>query len=139
MAITTTEFTMADYDEAIAFWREQAGVGLNESDSPENVSAFLERNRGMSVVARDGQRVVGAVLCGHDGRRGYLHHLAVAPSHRKRGLGRELVERCLDSLRAAGVAKCNVFLYADNSDGRAFWEAVGYRRRCDLAVMQRAC
>lgn len=137
MSAQITGFTITDYDDAIAFWRKQEGIGLNESDSRENIALFLERNRGMSFIAREGEAVIGAVLCGHDGRRGYLHHLAVAPSHRTRGLGRKLVELCLDELREIGITKCSIFLYADNVPGRGFWRAIGYRPREDLLLMQR--
>lgn len=130
-------FTMADYDEAVAFWKRQDGVGLNESDERGPVAAFLERNPGMSFVAREDGALIGAVLCGHDGRRGCLHHLSVAPAHRGRGIGRRLVERCLDRLREMGIQKCNIFLYADNEDGEGFWKAIGFRGRADLRLMQK--
>jgi putative acetyltransferase len=120
--------TMDDYDEAVAFWRSQEGIALNESDEREPMSRFLLRNPGMSLIARRASgEVVAAVLCGHDGRRGYLHHLAVDRAHRRRGLGRALVERCLAKLAAAGVPKCNVFLFNDNIEGRRFWERLGYK------------
>ena len=97
MSIQILPFTMADYDEVAAFWRQQEGVGLNESDERGPIAGHLARNPGMSFVARESGRVIGAVLCGHDGRRGYLHHLAVARSQRRQGLGRDLVRRCLPS------------------------------------------
>lgn len=132
-----TEMSIADYDEVLLFWRGQRGIGLNESDSPERIASFLRRNPGMSFVVREAGQVIAAVLCGHDGRRGYLHHLAVAASHRKRGVGRLLVERCIDRLRAEGIQKCNIFLFATNEDGQQFWTAVGYRERSDLKILQR--
>ena len=135
--IQVTHFTMDDYDDVAAFWREQDGIGLNESDERGLMVAFLQRNPGMSLVVRDRGRVVGAVLCSHDGRRGYLHHLAVAPSHRQRGIGRLLVERCLDRLHVEGVAKCNIYLFVDNVEGARFWHAVGFVEREDLKVLQK--
>jgi N-acetylglutamate synthase len=77
------------------------------------------------------------VLCGHDGRRGAINHLAVAEEARGRGLGRELVERCIAKLAEVNVAKCNVFVYADNEAGARFWQRMGYKARADLRVMQR--
>jgi putative acetyltransferase len=121
--------TMApvDYDAVIAFWRQFIEIGLNESDQREPFERYLARNPGMSFVARDGAgAVVGAVLCGHDGRRGYLHHLAVASTYRRKRLGRALVDRCLGQLAAAGIAKCNVFVFNENADARRFWERMGY-------------
>jgi putative acetyltransferase len=125
---TIANLTMDDYEETVAFWRRQNGIALNESDQPEPMRRFLLRNPGMSLIARDASgTVLAAVLCGHDGRRGYLHHLAVDPAHRRQGLGRALVERCLAKLAAAGIPKCNIFLFNDNADGRRFWEKLGYK------------
>jgi N-acetylglutamate synthase len=130
-------FTMADYHDVIAFWKAQEGVGLNEGDDREGTALYLARNPGMSLIVREGDSIVAAVLCGHDGRRGYLHHLAVAASHRNRGIGKSLVRSCLERLEKAGIQKCNVFLYTDNAKGEQFWRALGYANRGDLKVMQR--
>ena len=128
--------TMADYEAVLRLWRETEGVGLSESDAPGPVESFLARNPGLSRVALDGGALVGAVLCGHDGRRGYLHHLAVAKSHRHQGIGKALVAACLADLARAGIPKCNIFLFADNHEGGAFWEHNGWAKRADLLVMQ---
>jgi ribosomal protein S18 acetylase RimI-like enzyme len=88
-------------------------------------------------VARHKVRIVGAVLCGHDGRRGYLHHLAVAPAHRHNGIGRALVEACLAKLGHIGIQKCNIFLFSDNEPGEAFWKHIGWNGRGDLKVLQK--
>jgi putative acetyltransferase len=114
-----------------------AGVGLNESDTRPAIAAFLRRNRGLSLVARADGLLIGAVLCGHDGRRGYLHHLAVLPEWRRRGIGRLMVATCLNRLAAAGVPKCNIFLFADNKKGEVFWRRGGWKARGDLKVLQR--
>ena len=82
-------------------------------------------------------RIMGAVLCGHDGRRGYLHHLAVAAAWRRKGIGRDLVEACLTGLGSAGIPKCNIFLLADNELGKAFWTHNGWNERGDLKVLQK--
>lgn len=74
MSIVIREMTIQDYDEVLALWRTSEGVGLSDADSDEGVARFLDRNPGLSFVARDGEHLVGAVLCGHDGRRGYIHH-----------------------------------------------------------------
>lgn len=136
--VTVREFRLNDYDAALALWRACEGIGLNESDSREAIGRFLERNPRLSLVAYDAQGLLaGAVLCGHDGRRGYLHHLAVAASQRRKGLGRALVERCLHRLKVAGIPKCTIFLYASNTEGRAFWLRQGWLTRDDLVVVQR--
>jgi ribosomal protein S18 acetylase RimI-like enzyme len=91
----------------------------------------------MSFVATNCGHIVGAMLGGHDGRRGYLHHLAVVPRWRHRGIGRALVEASLAQLRAAGVPKCNLFLYGHNAAGRAFWLKHGWTAREDLVLVQK--
>ena len=87
-------------------------------------------------MARQGREIVGAVLCGHDGRRGYLHHLAVARDHRRKGLGRGLVAACLSELTRLAILKCNIFLFADNAVGHRFWTAAGWVNRADLRLLQ---
>jgi N-acetylglutamate synthase len=135
MAVLIREFTMADYDSAYELWTRTEGVGLSQADDPRNVAHFLERNPGLSFVAEDGGRIVGAVLCGNDGRRGFLHHLAVENGHRRSGIGRELVQRCLSALSAAGLRKCHIFVVADNMEGQRFWRSIGWEERTTLKVM----
>lgn len=130
-------FLLRDFPEVHGLWTGMAGIGLNESDTRPAIAAFLRRNRGLSLVADAGGRLVGAVLCGHDGRRGYLHHLAVLPEWRRRGLGRQMVAACLGRLAAAGIPKCNIFLFSDNEKGAVFWKRGGWRMRGDLKVLQR--
>ena len=137
MRITIRPMAIDDYDQVVALWRCTDGVGLNESDTREGVDAYLQRYPGLSLLACDGREIIGAVLCGHDGRRGYLHHLAVAPSHRRKGIGKQLVDRCLLALADCGIAKCNIMVYADNDHATAFWERGGWLARTDLAVRQR--
>jgi ribosomal protein S18 acetylase RimI-like enzyme len=129
--------TLADYDEVIALWRATEGLGLGDSDEREAIGVYLVRNPGMSFVATNCGHIVGAMLGGHDGRRGYLHHLAVVPRWRHRGIGRALVEASLAQLRAAGVPKCNLFLYGHNAAGRAFWLKHGWTAREDLVLVQK--
>ena len=129
------EMTIRDYDQVVGLWQSSEGVGLSDADSREGVARFLERNPGLSFVARDGQHLVGVVLCGHDGRRGYIHHLAVSKSHRRQGLGRALVERCLSALRRDGIDKCHLFVFAANGDAITFWKNVGWTERVELIMM----
>jgi putative acetyltransferase len=137
MTVELRAMTPGDHPEVLALWRRSPGVGLNESDGPEAVAAFLARNPGMSVVATAGGAIVGAVLCGTDGRRGYLHHLAVADAQRGRGIARRIVARCLEQLAALGIPKCNVFLFSDHDAGASFWRHNGWSLREDLRVYQR--
>ena len=117
-------------------WRRTEGVGLNESDTRRAIAAFLRRNPKLSFVAEKDGRIIGAVLCGHDGRRGYLHHLAVSKRHRRRGIGRLLVDTCLAKLRKAGISKCNIFIFANNAAGMKFWAHTGWSLRTELRLMQ---
>jgi len=129
--------SIADFDEVLRLWQNTEGMGLGESDSRSAIAQYLERNRGMSLVARDEGKIVATVLCGHDGRRGYLYHLAVAKPHRKSGLGKELVERCLSKLKQIGIFRCNVLVFTDNVDGEAFWKHNGWNKRSNVLMMQK--
>jgi ribosomal protein S18 acetylase RimI-like enzyme len=135
--VTIEAFSIGAYDHVLALWQQCEGVGLGQADSRPAVQAYLNRNPGMSLIAHAAGTVVGAILCGHDGRRGYIHHLAVHPGYRRRGIGRALVERSLDSLRRAGIDKCHIFVFHDNDAGLAFWEAMGCTPRSDLGVMSK--
>ena len=125
-----------DLKAVLAFWKATPGIGLNESDTVPALQAFLKRNPGLSLVITAGKKIVGAVLCGHDGRRGYLHHLAVSPAHRGRGLGSSMAEECLKTLKLMGITRCNIFVFADNRKVRRFWEEAGWKIRGDLMVLQ---
>lgn len=135
---TQRPLIISDYDAVYALWQQTEGMGLGNSDTREAIAAFLERNPGLSTVACDSTgRIIGAVLCGHDGRRGYLHHLAVEHAHRKNGIGRALVNTCLDQLTALKIQKCNLFLLASNTAGRTFWLHQNWTPREDIIVVQK--
>jgi ribosomal protein S18 acetylase RimI-like enzyme len=125
----------ADCAAALDLWRRCEGIALSDADTPAGLERYLARNPGLSFVAEKGDVLIGAVLGGHDGRRGFLHHLAVAPEHRRRGHGRALVERCLAALRTEGIGKCHIMIVAGNDAGRAFWERLGWCGRQDVALM----
>ena len=127
-------FEETDIPEVWELWRSSEGVGFGPGDTHAGTSQFLRANPGQSLVATVDGRIVAAVLCGHDGRRGFIYHLAVAPDSRRRGLGTDLVRRCLDLLRAQGIERCQVLVYASNTDARAFWETVGGKLRSDLVT-----
>lgn len=129
-------FRIEDFNAVIALRRRTEGVGLNESDTRRAIAAYLRRNPNLSFVAEKDGRIIGAVLCGHDGRRGYLHHLAVSKRHRRCGIGRQLVSACLAKLRKAGIPKCNIFIFADNRAGMKFWAHTGWSLRTELRLMQ---
>lgn len=127
-----------DIPSSIALWQETEGVGLTADETPSMLAAFLDRNADISSVAVDAVgRRVGALLGGHDGRRGFLYHLAVDPAYRGRGLGRELVARTTALLGNCGIARATIMVYANHAEGRAFWEHLGWSVREDLSAMQR--
>jgi N-acetylglutamate synthase len=139
--MTTTHiqiFTPQDIPEALALWKATPGIGISDADEPEKIASYLERNPGLSFVARVEGRLAGAVLCGTDGRRGYLHHLAVLPEFRRQNIGTGLAECCLAGLKQAGIDKCHLFVFAGNSEGRAFWERTGWRLRTDLVILSKS-
>jgi putative acetyltransferase len=123
-------------DRVLDLWSRSEGVDIG-SDSPESLRDFLERNPGLSWVAVRGDLLVGAALCGHDGRRGYIHHLAVDPRERRSGIGDSLVQRCLSELRLAGIGKCHVFVFRSNRFGELFWGPTGWERRDDVQMFSR--
>jgi ribosomal protein S18 acetylase RimI-like enzyme len=106
---------MSDYDSVYALWEKSEGIGLSQADERHNIAGFLEHNSGLSFVAEDQGTVVGAILCGTDARRGFLHHLAVERSQRRAGIGRMLVDRCLEALARRGLRKCHIFVMAGRS------------------------
>ena len=135
MSTQIREMSIADYETMYALWQNTEGIGLSDADSKEGIKRFLERNPGLSFVACDGDEIVGAALCGHDGRRGYIHHLAVAKSHRKQGIGKSLVGRCMFALMQIGIAKCHLFVFDDNQEAIKFWNKVGWTERVELMLM----
>lgn len=130
--------TLSDYDDCLALWQATEGMGLSAADSCEAIGRYLARNPGMSFVARDEDgRLVGTVLCGHDGRRGYLHHLAVRADCRNQGLGRALVQRGMHALQQEGIDKCHLMVFEQNAQGRAFWQRTGWYERHELVLMSK--
>jgi ribosomal protein S18 acetylase RimI-like enzyme len=122
-----------DYAAALALWNASSGVRANETR--EEFIRILARNPGLSSTAKVAGRLVGAVLCCHDGRRGYLYHLAVADEFRRRGIAAALVERALAGLQKLGIRRCSIFLIADNAEGESFWRQTGWWERTDLKVL----
>jgi ribosomal protein S18 acetylase RimI-like enzyme len=131
------ELQPADYDAVIALWQSADGVVLSAADARAPLTAYLQRNAGLSTVAVSGGEIVGAVLCGTDGRRGYLQHLAVASAHRRQGIGRQLAERCAQLLAERGIDKCHLMVLASNANATAFWTRAGWLDRTDLRLMSR--
>lgn len=131
--MTIHPLTPGRYEEVLAFLRGIPGVGSSrEADSPAAVARYLARNPGLSFFAEMDGRVVGCAMSGHDGRRGYLQHVAVDPACRRRGIARALVQRCLAALAKEGIEKVHLDVYAANEAAHAYWAKSGWTRRDDI-------
>jgi len=137
MRIQLFEMNIEHYEAVLALWTTTEGIGLSSADSREAIATYLERNPGLSLVALDGVIVAGALLCGHDGRRGYIHHLAVNGGYRRQSFGRQMVEHALAQLREEGIQKCHLFVYEQNYEAISFWQRVGFTQRLELSMMSR--
>ena len=120
------EMTIDDYDDAYNLWEQSEGLSLEEGDSRQAIGIYLNRNQGLCFVACADDRIIGTVLCGHEGRRGILRHLAVKRQYRGKGIGRALIKQSLSALSKAGIKKCNTFVMDDNLKGLRFWEQLGW-------------
>ena len=119
--IHTREFSIDDYDAALEIWQRVEGLEIAEGDDRDSVAQFLARNAGLSRVASDGSAIVGVALCGHDGRRGHIYHLAIDPAYQGSGLGKRLLDECLDGLRRAGLERAIIMVAGNNPRGLEFW------------------
>lgn len=127
------EMKIEDYDQVYALWTTVKGFAMRSiDDSKEGVRRFLDRNPHTSVVAEVDGRIVGAILCGHDGRRGCLYHVCVASDFRRQGIGTAMVVFAMEALKAEGISKVSLIAFTANDIGNAFWKRIGWTRREDL-------
>ena len=137
MNIEIREMLIDDYNDVLRLWKQMPGIELSSSDSRGKIDSFLKANPGLSLVARDGNLLAGAVLCGEDARRGYIHHLAVDSAYRRCGVGTDLIDLCLARLYDRGIPKCHLSVYGDNDHAIEFWRRTGWIERCELIMMSR--
>ena len=131
--VTVRSMQIEDYDQVYALWMTIHGFSIRTiDDSREGVERFLKRNPGISVVAEMDGRVVGAILCGHDGRRGCLYHVCVHEDYRMHGIGRAMVVHCMNALQQEGINKVSLIAFTKNDIGNAFWKQIGWTKREDL-------
>lgn len=122
--------TIEDYDEVFALWTKIRGFGIRSiDDSREGIEMFLKRNPSTSVVAEEDGKIVGSILCGHDGRRGCLYHVCVDEAHRRKGIGKAMVVQAMEALRAEKINKVTLIAFTDNDLGNAFWNTIGWTKR----------
>ena len=127
------KMTIADYEKVYALWMSCKNMGFNDiDDSKEGIARFLERNPNTSFVAIENDELLGIILGGHDGRRGYIYHMSVAENHRKKGIGSNLVEKCLESFKNEKISKVALLVFKYNENGNAFWEKQGFILREDV-------
>jgi len=122
-----------DYEDVFTLWKKIKGFAIRSmDDSKDGVTRFLTRNPNTSVVKVLDGRIVGSILCGHDGRRGCFYHVCVDPDYRMRGIGKEMVGFALEALAQEGIGKVNLIAFTDNITGNAFWKELGWTKREDL-------
>lgn len=125
--------TSQDYDEIYALWMCTPGMGLHkDDDSREGIERYLQRNPTSSFVAEESGKIIGAIMAGHDGRRGYIYHTAVLPKYRNQGIAKQLVEHAMCALEKAGINKVALVAFEKNTLGNGFWEKIGFTVRHDL-------
>ena len=128
-----------DYDQVYQLWLSCRGMGLNNiDDSREGIERYLKRNPETTFVAEDDGKIVGIIMAGNDGRRGYIHHTAVSPDRRHEGIGTGLVEAAIEALKSVGINKVALVVFTRNEGGNAFWEKMGFTERTDLTYRNRA-
>lgn len=133
------QMTVNDYSTVYELWLSCKGMGLNDVDDSESgISRFLERNPDTCFVAEIDNRIIGVIMAGNDGRRGYIYHTAVHPSYRKQGVGSALVKTALNALEQLGIGKVALVVFEKNIDGNAFWEKQGFTVRNDLTYRNRS-
>lgn len=133
------KLTIDDYDKMYALWLSCKGMGLNDTDdSREGIRRFLDRNPDTCFGAYEADMLIGVILAGNDGRRGFIYHTAVSPKHREKGVGTTLVNAALEALGRLGITKTALVVFGKNEVGNAFWEKQGFTVRNDLVYRNRA-
>ncbi|NWK79997.1 GNAT family N-acetyltransferase [Aquitalea sp. LB_tupeE] len=124
--------TLDDYPTVLQLMQQTPGISIRDADSEDATARYLTRNPGLSFVAEVDGNIVGCVMSGHDGRRGYLQHLLVLPAYRRQGLARRLVDACITELARQGIAKTHLDVFRSNTAAQSFWENQGWQRREDI-------
>ena len=125
--------TIEDYEKVYHLWLSCEGMGLNNlDDSKDGIARYLDRNPETCFIAEEDNEVVGVILAGNDGRRGYIYHTAVNPSLRNQGIGTALVQAAMEALHSLGINKVALVVFSKNEDGNTFWEKTGFTTRDDL-------
>jgi len=127
------KMTINDYEGVYQLWLNTPGMGLNTTDdSIEGISRYLDRNPDTCFVAEKDAEIIGVIMGGHDGRRGFIYHTAVKISERNAGIGKKLVDHVMDALEKESIHKVALVVYGKNEAGNKFWENIGFKTRDDL-------
>jgi ribosomal protein S18 acetylase RimI-like enzyme len=126
--------TIDDYEEVFAMWQTTSKRALSKADEKEQMERYLKRNAGMSQVAVIDGKIIGTVLAGHDGRRGFIHHMAVMPQYRRHRIGHALAQKAIEKIYEEGIDKTHIFSYQNNEVGQSFWTDFGFVKRDDVFV-----
>lgn len=133
MKPTFRAMTIEDYEQVYDIWMHIKGFGIRSiDDSREGIDRFLKRNPTTSVVAEVDGKIVGGILCGHDGRRGCFYHVCVRPEYRRQGIGKQMVIFAMEALKMEGINKVSLIAFTKNDIGNAFWNTIGWTKREDL-------
>ncbi len=132
--MTIRPMTIEDYDAVIRLWLQTEGMSVRDADSRENIALYLDRNPDLSFVAISESNIIGAVLVGTDGRRGYLQHLAVLPQFRGQRIGYQLISQSINALAKIGIPKTHLFVYDDNLNAQKFYEKLGWFPRDNIRM-----
>ena len=128
------EMTSDDYDEVYEMWQITTKRALSKADERDQMERYLKHNAGMSQVAVVDGKIVGTVLAGHDGRRGFIHHMAVLPEFRRKKIGHALAQTAIQKIREQSIDKTHIFCYQNNETGQSFWRDFGFEKREDVFV-----
>lgn len=137
--MTIRKMLISDYDGVYGLWMSCVGMGLNNlDDSREGIEKFINRNPDTCLVAEEDGKIVGVIMVGNDGRRGYIYHTAVNPEYRNKGIAKQLVDQALSELALVGINKVALVVFDRNEVGNAFWESQGFSVRDDLVYRNKA-
>lgn len=128
------EMKLSDYEHVISLWQESEGVKLRDADSFDGIERYLLRNPGLSFIAENDNVIIGTIMSGHDGKRGYIQHLAVKPRLRKSGIATNLLSICIEALKDEDIAKSHIHVLSDNELAKSYWANRGWKKRNDIDV-----
>lgn len=134
MSVQIKAMTIDRYDEIFAMWQITSKRALSKADQRDEIERYLKRNEGLSQIAVVDGKIVGTVLAGHDGRRGFIHHMAVMPQYRRKGIAKAMAAKAIERLAEEGIVKTHIFTYCDNNCGQSFWRSLGFEKREDIFV-----